>query len=346
MAELQPETRGLIGESEFLRGGPHGGDLVGGDAWLDEIDGVVQPFPALLVGVELGLVGAAHAERAVVARPVAHEGVDDVEESLVPGAQQTVGEHVGMRVATVARHGVDRLHLLGAELEQQTVGLGHDLALGDPGAQHLVDALVHGVDDGGGMIEQRHLLLGLDRARLEHDLRAVGGGDAGPVQGVESDDVGHVDPDLLAGETPLRQLVGDRARQRVRHARLVGHRPAHRRHARPEALLGVATARRAGGGGPPSRSPTGSDRRCAEAARSARSCRAPTPRCACSSRTGCCWDQTTAEHPTPTTGARSGREPGGPSAAWRSRSSAPSRPPSSSRGTRCLTCASFQPAAS
>ena len=74
---------------------------VGGHARPDELDRGVEPLPALLVRVELRLRDATDVERAVVARPVAHERVDDVEERLVARAQQAVGEHVRMRVAAV-----------------------------------------------------------------------------------------------------------------------------------------------------------------------------------------------------------------------------------------------------
>ena len=281
MPELQAKAGLLVGEAELLRRGPHRGDLVGGDARLDELDGIVEPLAALPVGVDLGLVGAAHAERAVVARPVAHERVDDVEEGLVARAQQPVGEHVGMRVAPVAGDGVDRLHLLRAELEQQPLGLGHDVALGDAGTQELVDALVDRVDDAGGVVEQRDLLVGLDRPRRQHHLRAVGGRDARAVQGVERDDVGHVDPDLLAGQAVLGQLLRQccAPARRAHRSRRASPRASEtpRRGSCPRA----ATGRRAGGGAPPSRNPTARGRRCAEGARTARSCPAPTRRCEC-----------------------------------------------------------------
>ena len=54
----------------------------------------------------LALGRAAHSEGAVVAGPVAVEGVDDVEEGLVAGPDDAVGEVVRMRVAPFARDGV------------------------------------------------------------------------------------------------------------------------------------------------------------------------------------------------------------------------------------------------
>ena len=109
VAELEPEARLLVGEAELLRGRPDRGDLVRRHAGADEVDRGIEPFAAARVGVELRVRHPADVERAVVARPVAHERVDDVEERLVARAQQPVGEDVRMRVAAVARDGVDRL---------------------------------------------------------------------------------------------------------------------------------------------------------------------------------------------------------------------------------------------
>src|SRR5437660_3114721 len=112
MPELQPKTRGLVLEAELLGARPHRRDLARGGPRLDQGDRVVEPLAAALVGIELRLVRSADAERAVVAGPVAHERVDDVEEGLVAWAQQAVGEHVWVRVAALAGHRVDRLDLL------------------------------------------------------------------------------------------------------------------------------------------------------------------------------------------------------------------------------------------
>ena len=78
--------------------------------------------------------------------------MQNVEVNRVAGAQHAIGENVRMRIAAVAGDGVDRLHLLGAELEEQSLGLGHDLAHGDTRTQQLVDALIDRVDDGGGVM--------------------------------------------------------------------------------------------------------------------------------------------------------------------------------------------------
>ena len=51
--ELQAEARLLVGEAELLRGRPDARDLVGRHAGAHELDRVVEPLAALLVGVDL-----------------------------------------------------------------------------------------------------------------------------------------------------------------------------------------------------------------------------------------------------------------------------------------------------
>jgi hypothetical protein len=238
VAELQPEAGLLVGEALLLGRGPDAGDLVSRHAGAHQVDRRVQPLAALLVGIELGLADAAHVERAVVARPVAHERVDDVEERLVARAQQAIGEDVRVRVAAVAGHRVDRLDLLRAKLEEQPLGIGHDLVLADAGAQRAVDLVVDGVDDSRRVVEQRDLVDGLDAARAEHHARAVGDVDARALQCLEGDHVRDVAAERLAFEAVLAQLVRDALPERVGDAGLDRHRPAHGRHAGAEVLGG------------------------------------------------------------------------------------------------------------
>ena len=156
--ELETEAGLLVREAELLGGRPDLGDLVRRHARPHERDRGIQPLAALLVRVELRVADTADVERAVVARSVAHERVDDVEERLIARAQEPVGEHVRMRVAAVARDGVDRLDLLRAHLEQQLVRARDDLVLVDARPQHPVDLVVDGVDEPGRLVEQRDLL--------------------------------------------------------------------------------------------------------------------------------------------------------------------------------------------
>ena len=224
---------------------------------------------------------AADAERAVVARPVAHERVDDVEERLVARAQQPVGEDVRVRVAAVARDGVDRLDLLGAELEQQPLRLGDDLVLAHARRSMLVDPLVDGVDDRRRVVEQRDLVLGLDLARRRASPAGVGRSGCPARCSASSVTMSVMSmPERLALEPVLAQLLEDRRGQQVRHAGLLRHRAAHARHAGPPARLRqprrvqlVVRARR-------SRSPTGSGRRrAAQDAKRAFLSRAHSPMC-------------------------------------------------------------------
>ena len=236
MAELKTEAGLLVGEAELLGSRPDLGDLVRRHPRPHERDRGIEPLTALLVRVELRMADAADVERAVVARPVPHERMDDVEERLVARPQEPVGEDVRVRVAAVARDGVDGLHLLGAHLEQQLVRARDDLVLVDAGAQHPVDLVVDGVDEPGRLVEERDLLGGLDLARLEERLRPVGDVQPGALQRLDRDEVGHVDPERLVLETELAQLVSDLPAEPVRDPGLDGHRAAHRRDAGAEVL--------------------------------------------------------------------------------------------------------------
>ena len=156
--ELEAEARLLVGEAELLGGRPDLRDPVRGHAGPHERDRRVEPLAALLVRVELRGADAADVERAVVARPVAHERVDDVEERLVARPQEPVGEHVRVRVAAIAGDRVDGLDLLRAHLEQQLVRARDDLVLVHAGTEHPVDLVVDRVDEPGRLVEERDLL--------------------------------------------------------------------------------------------------------------------------------------------------------------------------------------------
>ena len=143
-----------------------------------------------------------------------------------------------MRVAAIAGDRVDRLDLLGAELEEQLHGPRHDLVLAHARAQHAVDLVVDRVDDRGRMLEQRDLLRCLDRAGPHHHGLGVGRLDALALQRVERLHVGQVDPQRLAGEPAVGELAVDASGERIRHARLARHRPAHRGDAGLPARLG------------------------------------------------------------------------------------------------------------
>jgi phosphoserine phosphatase len=85
--------------------------------------------------------------------------VDDVEERLVAGADDAVGEVVRVRVAPLAGDRVDRLDLVRAELVQPLVRQGHDLVLAHARLECLDDVLVDPVDHRGGLVEQHDLVV-------------------------------------------------------------------------------------------------------------------------------------------------------------------------------------------
>src|SRR6476646_1415679 len=238
VAELEAEAGLLVGEAQFMSSRPDARDLIRRGAGTNELDRGVEPFAALLVGVELGLGDAADVQGAVVAGAVAHEGVDDVEEGLVAGAQEAVAEDVGVGVAAVAGDGVDGLDLFGAELEQALHGHGDDLVFADAGAEHAVDVLVDRVHDRGRVLEQRDLVGGLVRARRQHDGLRVDAFEPTALQREQRLHVGQVDAERLLLETAVGQLGVDLACERVGHAGLARHRTAHRGHARSPARLG------------------------------------------------------------------------------------------------------------
>src|SRR5690606_21813269 len=76
VAELQPEALHLAREAELLRLRPALRDLVGADARLDRRDRRIDPLAGLLVRVALRVVSTPDVDRAVVARAVAHVGLD------------------------------------------------------------------------------------------------------------------------------------------------------------------------------------------------------------------------------------------------------------------------------
>src|SRR5262245_1275805 len=133
VSELQAKGAHFVGKAELLGLGPHTRYLVGRHARLDALDGPVEPVARLLVGVVLYRRGAADVEGAIVAGPVTHERLQDVKKGLVTGAQHAVGEIVRVRIAALARDGIDRLHVVGAVPVQKFVDLGDDIVFADAG---------------------------------------------------------------------------------------------------------------------------------------------------------------------------------------------------------------------
>src|SRR4029077_10456593 len=112
VAELQPKRGHLALEPEVLRLRPQFGDLIGPGPRAHQLDGRVDPLASARVGIALCGSRATHGERAVVARAIPVEGLDDVEVRLVAGTDQPIREIVRMRVAALTRDGVDRLDIV------------------------------------------------------------------------------------------------------------------------------------------------------------------------------------------------------------------------------------------
>src|SRR6266480_579832 len=110
MPKLQAEGLHLALEAEVLRFRPGFGDQVGRYTGLHHVDPRIDPFARLRVGVALTLRRPADVEGPVVAGAVAVIGLDDVEEGLVAGPDQAIGEDVRVWAAALAGDGIDRLH--------------------------------------------------------------------------------------------------------------------------------------------------------------------------------------------------------------------------------------------
>ena len=78
-----------------------------------------------------------------------------------------------MRVAALARNGVDRLHIVRAPLVEELVGHGDNLVFAHARFQFLVDHVVDAIDHACGLRQQLDLVPILDLARREHDLLAI-----------------------------------------------------------------------------------------------------------------------------------------------------------------------------
>ncbi len=171
--ELERERGLFVRESELLRSRPHADHLAGGGAGTDQLDRRVEVVAAALVRVDERPRRAGDRERAVVARAVAHEAVEDVEVRRVARAQRAVGVDVRVGVAALAGDRVDALDELGAHVVEDLVDEPDALVLAHPGTHRAVQLLVGGVDHRARLVQQRDLVAGLDHSRLLHQLLAV-----------------------------------------------------------------------------------------------------------------------------------------------------------------------------
>ncbi len=292
--ELQAEGGLLVGQPDVLRGRPEPGHLVGGHPGLDGADRGVDPLPRPGVGVPLGLAGPADAERAVVAGPVPVEGVHDVEERLLARPDHAVGEVVRMRVAPLAGHRVDGLHVVGAHVVEPLAGQRHDLVLPYARPQRLCDVGVDAVHHGGRDRQQGDLVGRLDLPRVQHHLLAVADLDALALEFEDGGQLGEVHADRQPGHAGVLEPAAD---LRGPPARSGSPRAARRRawwSRRRCSVRAAATGSTSGDAPPRSRSPRGTARRCACRARTGTACPGSTRRSPLRSGSGCCCCRTPA----------------------------------------------------
>src|SRR4051794_29675717 len=94
MAVLEGERGLLVSEAELVCFGPDADDVSRGGAGSNKLDRGVHVVAATLVGLHLRPGCAADGKGSVVARPIAVEGVQDVEEGGIARPQQAITEDV------------------------------------------------------------------------------------------------------------------------------------------------------------------------------------------------------------------------------------------------------------
>ena len=118
MAEVQTERVDLAREADLVGRGQRVRDVVAAHAGPQQLDRAVHPLARLAVRSALRARGATDRKRAVVARAIADERLNDVEERLIAGPNQPIREVVRMRRATLAGDRVDALDQVRAHLVQ------------------------------------------------------------------------------------------------------------------------------------------------------------------------------------------------------------------------------------
>ena len=211
VAVLQPERLFLVGEAELRGRGEMTHHVGGGRAGADLGDRVVHELTGPPVRGTLLPVRAADVECPVIAGPVPVERVDNVEISGVPGPDQPVGENMGMRAAPLTGNGIYRLHLFRAVLVQVP---GHQRDAGvlpDARPQVPVQLVVGAVHEGGGMVQQRDLIGGLDGPDILHETVPVDDMQALRLQRAQHRKFHHIHPDRLGVQAVIAQDTGQPA---------------------------------------------------------------------------------------------------------------------------------------
>ena len=176
---LQRERRFLVGEAELLRLRPHSTHFRRRAAGPDRADRRVEIVAAALVGVDQRWRRRADREGAVVAGAVAHVGVQDVVVHRIARTQHAVGEHVRVRAAALARDRVDAFDVLRAEIVEHFADERRRIrSRACPASSPRRARRRRHRPSRIAAVEQRDLVLGLDLARVGHQLLAVDDRDA------------------------------------------------------------------------------------------------------------------------------------------------------------------------
>ena len=226
MAELQRKGLHLVREAELLCLREHRRNLVSADAGAHARNCRIHPAPRSLVGVPLRIRRAADTEGAVVAGAVAHIRLDDVEERLVAGADQPVGEVVRVRAAALTGHRVHRLNVVGPHRIEHVVDAGDDVRLAHTRFQLLVDHVIRAVHHRCRRIEQHDLVAALDLACIEQCLLAVTYVDPKVLQFEQHRRFDHIDPQRHVTDAVFIEHGLDLERRSLDQASVRGNRSA------------------------------------------------------------------------------------------------------------------------
>ena len=127
----------------------------------------------MLISVPLRIARPAKIDGTVVSGPVAHIRFNDIEEGLVPGAEKAVGEIVRMRIAALARIGIDRLNLIRTHLVKPLRRAGDDIGFAHSGFQLFEYLIINAIDHGRRLVQQHDFIDVLDLALIQHGLLRV-----------------------------------------------------------------------------------------------------------------------------------------------------------------------------
>src|SRR5580700_1072119 len=173
VAILQRETGFFIGEAEFFSLRPDRGDLRRGAAGTHQFDRGIEIFAATFVSIHHRVRSIAHGEAAVIARAIAHVGMQNVVVDGVARPQHAIGKHMRMRIAAFARNRIHRFNIFRAEIVEHLTDEADRYVLAQARLHGAIKLVVSGVDHHGRSVEQRNFILRLDHAGFGHKLLPI-----------------------------------------------------------------------------------------------------------------------------------------------------------------------------